>query len=106
MRRTGGRRVNLSCGPGAGVLSAVVVADGAAAIRAGEMTDAYNGVTLPVGPTEEHVEKAAFSVLDIAAQGVGTKVGHLDHARELAVDEERGFDDMVNIGPEGAAGLE
>ena len=83
-----------------------VVADGAAAIRTGEMTDAHNGVTLAVGATEEHVEKAAFSVLDIAPQRVGAEVGDLDHARELAVDEERGLDNMVNVGPEGAAGLE
>ena len=70
------------------------------------MTNAHNRVAVAISTTEEHVEEVALAAFNITAQGVGAKVCNLHHPGELAVNEERSFDDVVNVGPESAAGLE
>ncbi len=70
------------------------------------MTNAHNRVAPAIGTAKEHVEQVALAAFDITAQGVGAKVCNLHHAGEFAVNEERGFDDVVNVGPESATGLE
>jgi len=50
---------------------------------------------------EDQVEQACLSVLEVPTDCICAELGDLDHAGELAVDEQRRFDDVGDVGPQG-----
>jgi hypothetical protein len=63
------------------------------------MTNTYCGVASPISPFKDQIEKCSFAVFKVSSQSVGTKIGYLYHRRQLAVDKQWGFNDVVNSGP-------
>ena len=66
------------------------------------MADADNLAVTGVETGFDSVQEVRLAVLEVAAKGKGAKVGQLDHSGKGGVDEQRGLDDVANLGPEGA----
>ena len=81
-------------------------AEEAGAIGLSEVADADNLTVAGVETGLDSVQKVRLPVLEVAAKGKGAEVGQLDHAGKGRIDEQRGLDDVANLGPEGALLME
>lgn len=81
-------------------------AEEAGAIGLGEVADADNLAMAGVETGLDSIQKVRLAVLEVAAKSKGAKVGQLDHAGKGGIDEQRGLDDVANLGSEGALLME
>ena len=70
-----------------------------------EVPNANRHSILPIGDTEHHVEEISIPFLEISAEGIGTEIGNLNHARELTVHEEGRLDSILDLGPQSPLGV-
>jgi hypothetical protein len=80
--------------------------DLARAGRVREVPYTHHGIDSTVRPGEDQVEEFVFLVLQIPAQRIAAQIGHLNHACQLAVDEQGRFNDVLHIDPKRAAVME
>ena len=78
----------------------------AGAIGLGEVTYADNLAVAGVETGLDSVQEVRLAVLKVSAQGKGAKVGQLDHTGQGRINEQRGLNDVTNLGPEGALPVE
>jgi hypothetical protein len=71
----------------------------ARAIHVGKVSHSHYNPILSVCSLEHHIEKVFFIVLKIPSQCISAQVSNLHHAGQLAIHEERGFDDVLYVHP-------
>ena len=81
-------------------------AEEAGAIGLGEVADADNLAMAGVETGLDSIQKVRLAVLEVAAKSKSAKVGQLDHTGQGRINEQRGLDDVTNLGPEGALPVE
>lgn len=64
-----------------------------------KMANTDNNSIFSVSALKYEIKKILFIVFQIPAQGVGAQIGNLDHARQLAINEKRRFNNLVYGGP-------
>ena len=71
-----------------------------------EVPHTHNDLLFPGCSLENQVKELRLTVLHIAPERIGADICQLDHAGQLAIHEERGLYDPLEVGPQGAPFVE
>jgi hypothetical protein len=76
-------------------------ADLALAWLPGEVSDTDCSTADAIGSAEDEIEELLLLVLEVATESIRAEICNLNHACELAVHEQGGFNDVAYLGPKG-----